>query len=148
VVADGEHVHPAVLALVAAAARGRVVAVTDAVGATGLPDGRHLLGTAPVDVRGGRVTLAAAPGTLAGSVLTMDRAVRTLVAAGVPLAEAVTAATSTPTGVLGRVGSGRLQPGADADLAVLDPDLSAVATVVAGRPVHDPAALLGPLRQT
>jgi N-acetylglucosamine-6-phosphate deacetylase len=142
-VADGEHVHPAVLALVAAAARGRVVAVTDAVSATGLPDGRYRLGAAPVDVRDGRVTLAAAPGTLAGSVLTMDRAVRTLVAAGVPPAEAVTAATATPAGVLGRAAAGRLAPGADADLVVLDGDLRAVATVVAGRPVHDPEGLLG-----
>jgi N-acetylglucosamine-6-phosphate deacetylase len=142
-VADGEHVHPAVLAVVAAAARGRVVAVTDAVGATGLPDGRHRLGAAPVDVRDGRVTLAGSPGTLAGSVLTTDRAVRTLVAAGVPLAEAVTAATRTPADVLGRAASGRLQPGADADLAVLDRRLRAVATVVAGRPVHDPEGLLG-----
>jgi N-acetylglucosamine-6-phosphate deacetylase len=58
VLADGEHVHPAVLALVAAAIRGRVVAVTDAVGATGPPDGRHLLGTAPVDGGDGRVTPA------------------------------------------------------------------------------------------
>jgi N-acetylglucosamine-6-phosphate deacetylase len=117
--------------------------VTDAVGATGLPDGRHRLGAAPVDVRDGRVTLAAAPGTLAGSVLTMDRAVRTLVAAGVPPAEAVTAATATPAGVLGRAAAGRLAPGADADLVVLDGDLRAVATVVAGRPVHDPEGLLG-----
>jgi N-acetylglucosamine-6-phosphate deacetylase len=142
-VADGEHVHPAVLALVAAAARGRVVAVTDAVSATGLPDGRYRLGAAPVDVRDGRVTLAGSPGTLAGSVLTTDRAVRTLVAAGVPLAEAVPAATRTPADVLGRAASGRLQPGADADLAVLDRELRAVATVVAGRPVHDPEGLLG-----
>jgi N-acetylglucosamine-6-phosphate deacetylase len=45
--------------------------------------------------------------------------------------------------VLGRAASGRLEPGADADLVVLDPELRAVATVVAGRPVHDPEGLLG-----
>jgi N-acetylglucosamine-6-phosphate deacetylase len=81
--------------------------------------------------------------TLPASVLTMDRAVRTLVAAGVPLTEAITAATSTPARVLGRATSGRLTPGADADLVVLDAELRAVATVVAGRPVHDPDELLG-----
>jgi N-acetylglucosamine-6-phosphate deacetylase len=143
VIADGQHLHPAVLAVAAASAGRRLVAVTDAISATGLPEGRHVLGRSEVVVRDGRVTLADAPQTLAGSVLTMDRAVATLVAAGVPLVDAVTAATLTPAGALGIGHKGRLVPGADADLVVLDGGLLAVATVVAGRVVHDPQHLLG-----
>lgn len=114
VIADFQHLYPAVLAVVAASAGRRLVAVTDAIAATGLPEGRHLLGSSAVVVRDGRVTLADAPETLAGSVLTMDRAVATLVAAGIPLTDAVTAATPTPADALGLPRKGRLASGADA----------------------------------
>jgi len=146
VIADGEHVHPGLLALVGAVAPDRLVAVTDAVAATGLADGVHRLGGLEVTVRDGRVSLRDDPGTLAGSVLTMDRAVANLVGAGLPLTVALRAATATPAGVLGAGRDGRvrgvLRAGAAADVVVLDEGLAAVATVVAGRVVHDPGALL------
>ena len=141
VVADGHHVHPAVLALVAAAAPGRFVAVTDAMAATGLPAGDYHLGNRAVRVAGGRVTLLDAPDTLAGSVLTMDAAVRTLVGAGVPLAAAVTAATRTPADAIGACAKGRIAAGTDADLVVLEPDLTIAAVLTRGRVAHDPAGL-------
>ena len=112
VIADGDHVHPALLRLAAIAAPRRLVAITDAISATGLPDGEHRLGGLAVLVRDGRVTLADRPETLAGSVLTMDRAVATLVAAGVEPIDAIRAATATPARVLGDERSrGVLAPG-------------------------------------
>jgi N-acetylglucosamine-6-phosphate deacetylase len=142
-IADGHHVHPALLRLAATAAPGRLVAITDAISATGLPDGRHRLGELVVSVCEGRAVLADEPETLAGSVLTMDRAVATLVAAGVSPIDAIRAATATPARVLGDEQSrGVLAPGARADLVVLDGGYAARATVVGGRVVHDPGGLL------
>jgi N-acetylglucosamine-6-phosphate deacetylase len=142
-IADGHHVHPALLRLAATAAPGRLVAITDAISATGLPDGDHRLGELSVRVRDGRAVLADQPDTLAGSVLTMDRAVATLVAAGVPPVDAIRAATATPARVLGdELSRGVLAPGARADLVVLDRGYAARATVVGGRVVHDLGGLL------
>jgi N-acetylglucosamine-6-phosphate deacetylase len=143
-IADGIHVHPAVLALAVTAAPGRAVAVTDAISATGLGDGLYRLGELEVKLVGRRVALAAAAGTLAGSVLTMDVAVATLAAAGVPLSVAVRAATATPASVIGATTKGRLVPGADADMVILEPDLSVAATIIGGQVVHDPHRLLRP----
>ncbi len=142
IIADGIHIHPAVLARVLAAAPDRVTAVTDAMAATGLPPRRYRLGRLDVILEGRRVALAEAPDTLAGSVLTMDRAVKVLVDAGVGLPAAVTAATATPARVIGEPTRGRLGPGAEADLVVLERDLSVAAVLRAGRPAHDPQGLL------
>ncbi len=145
IVCDLHHVHPAVVALVAKAAPGRTVLVTDAIGATGATTGRAALGAVPVEVEGGRATLAGDPGVLAGSVLTMEAAVENASGtAGLPLAAAIAAATSVPASVAGPTGAllGALMPGARADLVVLEPTLAVAATVVDGVPVHDPRRLL------
>lgn len=139
VIADGLHVHPGLLQLLAAVAGPRLVLVTDAIAAAGAADGRYRLGRLDVVVEGGRASLADRPDTLAGSTLTMERAVRTLHRAGVGLPEALFAASGAPAAVLGLEGhKGCLSPGADADLVVLDEQLDVVATVVGGRVVHDP----------
>ena len=71
-------------------------------------------------------------GVLAGSVLTMIEAVRNLHALGVPLEEAVAAATSTPARVLGEPDLGRLDVGLPADLVVLDDSVEIERVLVAG----------------
>ena len=76
-------------------------------------------------------------GTLAGSALTMDRAVRNVVqAAGVDLADAVAAASTTPAHRLGLDDRGALATGRRADVVALDADLGVVATWVRGHQVH------------
>jgi N-acetylglucosamine-6-phosphate deacetylase len=128
-IADGVHVHPAALALVhAAKGAGGIALVTDAMQAAGLPDGDYALGVRTIAVTGGEARTA--NGALAGSTLTMDRAVRVCVDAGIPLGDALRMASATPASVLGEAGV--LAPGAPADLVVLDPDLQAIATMVAG----------------
>lgn len=131
VIADGIHVHPAVLGLVVRAAPGRLVAITDAVTAT-----------SAVHVDGARVTVVGAPDTLAGSLLTMDAAIANLVRAGASVRAAVAAATMTPARVIGETSVGSIAVGRPADLAILDPDLGCSATVIAGRCVHDPDDVL------
>jgi N-acetylglucosamine-6-phosphate deacetylase len=141
VIADLEHIHPAVLELTARCAPGRLVAVSDAVPAAGLEPGTYQIGRMDVSVEARRVTLASDPSTLAGSVLTLDTAVANLVTVvGLPLDAAIRAASSTPARAAGceASGLGTLRVGAPADIVVLEPDLSVAATIVAGEAVFDP----------
>ena len=73
-------------------------------------------------------------GTLAGSALAMDEAVRNARAmAGLDLPAAIRAVTTTPAGLLGLPDRGVIEPGAVADLVLLDDRDRVVATVVGGR---------------
>ena len=142
-ICDGAHLHPAAVRL-AFAAKGveQVALVTDATAAAGLPDGPYAQGSTQVVVDGGQVRLADT-GALAGSTLTMDAAVRWAVQqAGIPLADALAAASSTPARVLGigdRVGA--ITAGREADLVALDDDLRVALVIAEGRVEHDPAGL-------
>jgi N-acetylglucosamine-6-phosphate deacetylase len=99
-----------------------------------------------VFVTDGRAVLAGNAETVAGSVLTMDKAVALAVdVARVPLLTALQAASLHPARVLGEHRKGRLIPGADADLVVLDRRLDLVATVIGGQVVYDPTGLLSSL---
>lgn len=127
-IADLVHVHPALIRT-AFRTKGasRVALVTDALGWRA---GR--LAAAGVTLVDGAPRLA--DGTIAGSALTMDAAVRNVVdAAGIPLADALVAASTTPADVLGDRSRGRIVIGARADLTLLDhDDLSVRRTVIAG----------------
>lgn len=145
-ICDGHHLHPAFCQLVAEVAPERVVLVSDAVCAAGSPDGRYLLGGRAVIVEAGRVSLDSSPGTLAGSVLTMERAVENYArASGCATASALAAASLTAARAVGAARKGRLAPGADGDLVVLDQSGNVEATLVRGRPVFDPGGLFAGL---
>jgi N-acetylglucosamine-6-phosphate deacetylase len=133
VINDGEHVHPAVLREVLARGADRLVLVTDAMAAAGMPDGRRQLGGQDVDVRAGRATLTRT-GSLAGSTLTLDAALRRAVHDRVPLPVAAAAASANPARVLS-LGDryGRLVPGSRADLVHLDDALQVRGVLHAGR---------------
>jgi N-acetylglucosamine-6-phosphate deacetylase len=134
VICDGVHVDPAVVALlVRVKGPQRTLLVTDAIEAAGLPDGDYRLGERAVRVNGGRATLAQSE-TIAGSTLTMDRALRNVVAfAGVAVEDAARMASTTPAEVLGVADrKGSIAPGCDADIVILDPDLSLAGVLVRG----------------
>jgi N-acetylglucosamine-6-phosphate deacetylase len=131
IIADGVHLHPAIVKLVAnAKGPEQTVLITDAISATGMPDGRYRLGSFEVDVRDGKCT---ADGKLAGSVLTMDRAVRNLARfAEWSIPEAVAAASRNPARVAGIAKKGILAVGADADFVVLSPAGDVMRTFIGG----------------
>lgn len=134
-IADGIHVDPTVVDLTLRAAGPRVVLVTDAVAALGMPPGGQRLGGATVMVGGEGVRLA--DGTLAGSDLAMDQAVRNLVAfTGCAPEVACAAAAAAPAHLLGDPARGVLSTGARADLVLLSRGLEVVATVIGGAVAH------------
>jgi N-acetylglucosamine-6-phosphate deacetylase len=100
---DGVHLARETASVVWRAAPGRVALVTDAIAAAGESDGAYSFGSLDVHVR--ERAVRGPDGVLAGSVLTMIEAVRNLHALGVPLAEAVAAATAVPARVLGLSGA-------------------------------------------
>ena len=136
IIADGVHVHPAVVrAVVRAKGPERTVLVTDAMPPVGAASHEFSLLGRPVTVRDGACRLD--DGTLAGSVLTMDQAVRNVVEwTGLPLHDALAMATLLPARVIGADAKGSLQPGKDADIVVLDRDLRVRLTLVGGRVVY------------
>jgi len=144
-ICDGIHVHPAALRL-AFRVKGlsRATLVTDAMQAAGMPDGVYRLGGARVTVSSGRAEIAGG-GSIAGSTLTMDGAVANAVAfLGISLAQAAVLAAGNPARLLG-IGhrKGAIAPGFDADLTILDHELRACGTLVAGEWVYGPPTSLG-----
>jgi N-acetylglucosamine-6-phosphate deacetylase len=131
IIADGVHLDAAIVKLFAnAKGPQQTVLITDAISATGMPDGRYRLGSFEVDVRDGKCM---ADGKLAGSVLTMDRAVRNLARfAEWDLAQAVAAASQNPARVARIANKGVLTVGADADFVVLDPEGEVLRTFIGG----------------
>jgi N-acetylglucosamine-6-phosphate deacetylase len=109
--------------------------------AAGMPDGGYQLGSMRVSVAGGVARLAGdTPGAIAGSTATMDAVLRRAIAAGLPVCDAVAAASSTPARVLGiddRVGA--LSPGLHADLVVCDQDFRLRAVMRQGQWLAEPA---------
>lgn len=125
VIADGEHVDPRMVRLLFENAPGRVVLISDAMAAAGMPDGEYVLGALPVRVQHGLPRLLTAdgsPGSIAGSTLRLLNAVNNVTAWGVPLGAALAAVTSVPAAALGiEHEAGSLRPGMPAQLTVLAP---------------------------
>jgi N-acetylglucosamine-6-phosphate deacetylase len=137
VIADGVHVHPAVVRiLVRAKGPDRVILVTDSTRAAGLSDGEYELAGQPIQVRDGVARTRA--GGLAGSTITLEAALRNALRfAGVSLLEGLQMATSTPAQAMGWSGrKGVLASGADADVILLDQELNVQLTMVAGRVIY------------
>lgn len=111
-----------------------IALVTDAMAATGMPDGDYVLGGLGVTVRGGEARLAEG-GAIAGGTAHLLDVVRRTVGLGVPLPAAVRAAATTPAAVLGRADIGALEAGRLADVVVTDGDLRVREVYRAGRRV-------------
>jgi N-acetylglucosamine-6-phosphate deacetylase len=131
-IADGEHVHPAVCELVVRAKGGTHIALTtDQTAAAGAPPGKYMLSDREVFSDGHSVRLA--DGTLAGSAATMDHLVRFMAQLpGMTAARAITLASAVPANVLEERRLGRIAVDACADLVVLDHDLRVQMTMVRG----------------
>ena len=123
VISDGLHIHPAVV-------RGtfrmfgneRVILISDSMMATGMANGQYELGGQAVTVKDRKATLA--DGTIAGSATNLYDCMCKAISFGVPVSDAVFAATRNPAksiGIYDRVGS--LSVGKEADILLVTPEM-------------------------
>ncbi|MFH5824070.1 N-acetylglucosamine-6-phosphate deacetylase [Georgenia sp. AZ-5] len=134
-IGDGTHLDPAVVrAVYELVGRENAALVTDAMAAAGMPDGAYRLGSMDVTVADGVARLTG-DGTIAGGTSHLLDVVRTTARAGVPLADAVYMAATTPAAVLGRPDVGALAAGRAADVVVTDEALRPVAVYRRGEPL-------------
>jgi N-acetylglucosamine-6-phosphate deacetylase len=135
IIADGVHVSPATLQIFARSKpRARVLLVTDATAAAGMPDGRYTLGSEELNVAEG--VCRNVEGRLAGSALQLDVALRNYRKwTGATLQDTLFALTANPARALGLEDRGVIAPGRRADLVALDREDAIAATFVGGRAV-------------
>ena len=132
-ICDKRHVSPEMIAL-AFKVKGaeRILLISDAMRASGMPDGEYTLGGLPVIVRDGAARLKEG-GALAGSTLRLNHALRNVAeVTQKPLHEVVAASSLTAAESVGLSGIGRLTPGYLADIVLLDADFEVVHTFVGG----------------
>jgi N-acetylglucosamine-6-phosphate deacetylase len=133
-IADGHHVSPTLMKMLyRAKGPSGICLVTDATAGAGLEPGKEFSLSGRSCVVADGVCLLADRSALAGSASRMIDLVRVMVnKVGVPLHEAVGMATVNPARALGLEMKGKLEPGADADLVALSPQLEVVQTYSGG----------------
>ena len=142
IICDGIHVAPPLVRLwLKAKGLDRAILVTDAMSATGMPDGEYRLAGLSVQVANGRALLsedlAKGKQTLAGSVLTLDRGVANLqYFTSASLADAARLASHNPAAMLGRPELTRIQAGNAANLNRFDAANHLTATYIRGQRIR------------
>ncbi|MGL1098222.1 N-acetylglucosamine-6-phosphate deacetylase [Vibrio vulnificus] len=136
-IADGHHVHPAAIEVAHRCCGSRMTLITDAMCATGMPDGQYTLGEYQVEMKQGVVTTQ--DGGLAGSTLTLIEGVKNIQRwLNLPFEQAWLMASHTPAKSLGiQHQLGTLEVGKRASMVALDSDFSIDKTWVNGRLVFD-----------
>ncbi|HAA80762.1 MAG TPA: N-acetylglucosamine-6-phosphate deacetylase [Thermoanaerobacter sp.] len=133
VISDFIHTHPAsVKILIKIKGTDKVILISDAMPACGLGDGEYIFGGQKVLVKEGVAKLE--NGSLAGSTLTLDKALANITFLGVPLFEACKMASLNPAKAIGvddRKGSIEVEK--DADIVVLNNDLTVYMTIIEGK---------------
>ena len=131
-ICDGIHIHEsAVRATFRLFGPERMILISDSLRATGMPDGIYPFGGQEIEVHGNRATIAGHPETLAGSVTSLMGCVRKAVEFGIPLADAVRAASYNPAQAVkidGRAGS--LEIGKEASIVLLNKEDLSIRTII------------------
>jgi N-acetylglucosamine-6-phosphate deacetylase len=123
IISDGVHLHPTCVNIAWRSHPEGCILVTDAMFAAGLPDGLYdWTNGDKIEKKGQLLILAGSDNKIAGSAATLIECVNHFLNyTGASVAEALKTVTTTPARMLGIQGTkGVLEPGADADLLVLD----------------------------
>jgi N-acetylglucosamine-6-phosphate deacetylase len=108
----------------------RAILVTDAMSATGMPEGVYQLGDFPVKVANGRAMIGDA---LAGSVLTLDKALSNFVQfTGATVEQGLRLMTANPAAMTGVDDRGSLAVGGPADFVAVDVAGNLMGSVIGG----------------
>ena len=138
-ICDGVHIHGAMVRLAFRLfGAERMILISDSLRAAGMPDGRYPFGGQEIEVHGNRATIVGHPETLAGSVTSLMGCLRQAAAFGIPLADAVRAASYNPAKSI-RIDdrAGSLEEGKEASIVLLDRKTLAVREIIfKGTPVN------------
>jgi len=137
VITDGVHIHPSVLRLAYnALGPNRFVTITDGMQAMGLPDGKYVYNGIEYEAKDGAARYK--NGTLIGTALGLNQMLARLMRfTGCTLATAIDTVTKNAAEILGLMDTkGSISKGKDADLVILNDDLSVHVTIVGGRIVY------------
>lgn len=134
-ICDGMHVHPSAIRVTAALFGDRLNLISDSLRCAGMPDGEYELGGQPIEMKDGKATLLGTD-TLAGSSISMLDALRNVVRFGIPLKDAVYAASTAPALAAGLTDIGAIGQGKRADFLVLDQALNLKAVYVDGQRIR------------
>ena len=128
VICDGLHVsRAAILTLYRAFGPSRLTLISDSLRATGLGDGEFTFGGQKIIVKDGVARIEA--GNLAGSTSTLFDCVKKAVEFGIPKADAIRMASTTPAECLG-LKKGKICVGYDAEFILLDKDMNLLSTII------------------
>ena len=132
-ICDKLHVSPDMIALVFKVKdAGHIQLISDAMRASGMPNGEYTLGGLPVIVQGGAARLKEG-GALAGSTLQIMDALRNVAEiTSLPLKELVKSTSFAQAQALGLSGIGKLEPGYQADIVLLTKEFKVSKTLVDG----------------
>ena len=133
-IADGVHSHPSAVRLAFKIFPGRICLISDSMRACGMPEGESELGGQTVYLKGRKATLA--DGTIAGSATNLFDCMTTAISFGIPVEEALRAATWNPAhelGLLDQIGS--IENGKLADFIVCDGQLHRQRVFIGGEEV-------------
>lgn len=136
-ICDGRHLHPgSVRMILKAKGYDKVVAVTDSIMASGLPDGEYKLGVNDVIVKDGDAKLP--NGVRAGSTLTTGTALKRLIEfTGESMEDVLPLLTMNPAKLIhAEEHIGSLEVGKDADILILDDDNNVETTFVKGKKIE------------
>ncbi len=132
-ISDGIHLHPNVVRSVFKMfGADRVCLISDSMRACGMPNGEYSLGGQKVFMTDGKATLQ--DGVIAGSATCLAECFRRAVKFGVPLEDALRAATINPArciGLLNEIGS--ITEGKRADVLILDKELQPEHIFIGGK---------------
>ncbi|HUT47336.1 MAG TPA: N-acetylglucosamine-6-phosphate deacetylase [Sedimentisphaerales bacterium] len=134
VITDGVHIHPAVLKFAyEKLGPNRTIPITDGMQAIGLGDGMFIYNGVEYESKAGAARYK--DGTLIGTALGLSQILERFIAfTDCPLDVAIRMVTKIPAGLLGlQDKKGAITVGKDADLILLDNNLSVYTTIVAGK---------------
>ena len=133
-ICDGQHIHPSIVRLAFRLFPGRICLISDALRCCGMPDGAYELGGQTVYLKDNVARLE--DGTIAGAASHLFRDLRNAVAFGIPLKDAINAATLIPAKEAGYGDSlGSIEKGKHADFVICDPELQLQQVFIGGNPL-------------
>lgn len=121
-ICDGVHIHDSIVRLTFRLfGAERMIIISDSLRATGMPDGQYPFGGQEIEVHGNRATIVGHPETLAGSVTSLMGCMKQAIGMGIPVEDAVRAATYNPACAIGIDDrAGTLDIGKEASIVLLN----------------------------